>query len=1196
MKKKCAKAIAFDKQLLRKLFIMSKICFILLTCAVLSIHAENSYAQLVRLNLDLRNVPLYEVINAIKSQTEFEFAYDSELETLVLKNVSIRAKDESISNVLASILKETDINYKVIDKIVLLSKGTVISTTGPDKPNSLQQQSVSGTVYDITSGEPLPGVNIVVEGSTIGTVSDNYGKYTLNLPSKDAVLIFSFVGYNTERFQLAGQNSLDIKLVPDIRKLDDVIVVGYATQKKANVIGSVATISSRTIESRPVTTLSSALAGLASGVYVHNTSGQPGADGATILVRGTGTLNSTSPLVVVDGIVGSMTGISPNDVESISVLKDAASAAIYGSLASNGVILITTKSGNKGKISVTYSGSTSITEPSNLPEFVSDYQRHMQLVNEGYLNIGQSPVYTDATMALWQNAKDHPNDLTANGIPNYIAYPNTNWSKVVFQNKLLQDHNIALKGGNQTSKYLLSAGYMNNPGIMPNTGAEAYKFRVNLQSDVTKFLTIGTQTFGSTQKTSVTDLNTVFSYLTQTVPGVYPKYNEKYGFPSAAEESSTANNPLASLYALGGNNNVTLFNTTLFANLSIFKGLRMEAKVHYDYSYTENTNYPVPQERWNFAKDIIGNAAASPSQLSTQNSLYKSYNVIIDNVLRYNTTIGQNHDIGILAGYNQQYFNLYNFLAKKTGLLDASLTTLNSATTLTSINGDRYDYALRSFFGRLNYGFKQRYLLEAVLRYDGSSRFSKDTRWGFFPAFSSGWQIYKEPFMHQINKFVDNLKLRASWGQTGNNASGNYDYQASYNTTQYSFNGTAVSGLIQKKSANPNLKWETTTTTDLGLSGTMLKGAINFEFDVYKGYTEGILFVPTVPITVGTATAATQNIAQVTKKGMEITLGYNGVINNFKFNISGNVAYNINKVKKYKGTLQEGYITDINGNQVYTSNLGSVSTGTTQRVVEGLPINEYYLYPVYNGDGTYTNTDGTVNKNGGPKDGMIRTQQDMNWLQMMVDAGYIFQPSGGIGQSKIWYGDLIYADTNNDGIFGNSYDQTFTGKNSSPSWNYGSNLNLSFKGFDLSMIWAGSAGMSYYWNAIYLNQSVVALGKAVPTLVANNHYFYNEANPSDPANNINARYPRLKTTDPQNTRASNFYLYNAAYLKLKSLQFGYTIPERLTKKVAVSNARIYIGGENLLTITNYPGIDPEIGANLAYPTMRQYTLGLNITF
>jgi len=1149
-----------------------------------------------QISLEVKQQPLKEVLKLIESKSEYRFFYKESLKGLeLLCNVNVN--NASIDKVLSWILSQTDINYrKDKDNLIVLFQKSKPQEIIEETQEKKISRKVTGFVKD-EEGLPLPGVSITIKGDKQGGVmTDTDGVFTLQGVDNNSILQFSFIGMKKQEIAVRRQTTIDVVLQNDAIALSEVVAVGYATQKRVNVIGSIATISSKSLDSRPVTNLSSALAGLATGVYVRNTSGKPGADGANILIRGTGTLNKTAPLVIIDGIVGSTTGVNPNDVESISVLKDAATAAIYGSLASNGVILITTKRGSQGKTSVTYSSNISITKPNNLPGFVSDYVTHMQLVNEGYSNIGQTPVYTDATMALWRNANADPNGLTAEGMPNYVAYPNTNWAEEVFSNKLLQNHNLSLRGGNQDTQYLLSAGYMDNPGTMPNTGAERYQLRINLQSKVASFLTVGTQTFGSVQNSSVIDMNTVFQYLKATVPGVYPKYEDKYGFPSAKEESVTANNPLSSLYSLGGDNTFSIVNTTVFANFDIAKGLRMEAKAHYDNAFTENNIHNVPRERWNFATNTIGNAAASPSQLYTQYSLYKSYNIILDNVLKYNRTVAKRHDIGGLAGYNQQYFKLYNFLARKTGLLDSSLTTLNTANTMTTISGDAYDYALRSFFGRLNYAYNQRYLFEAVFRYDGSSRFSKTSRWGFFSAFSGGWRISEEPFMQGLNKYIDNLKLRASWGKTGNNASGNYDYQATYNITQYSFNGTPVSGLIQKKSANPNLKWETTTTTNLGLSGTLFNGVLNFEFDAYRGFTEGILFIPTIPITAGTATAATQNIAQVSKKGIEFTLGYIGHFNDFRYSISGNIAYNTNKVKRYKGQLQEGYITDTSGNQVYTSNLGSVSTGTTQRILEGHSINEYYLYPIYKGNGSYTNNDGSVNVNGGPKDGMIRTEQDMKWLQMMQNAGYIFQPSGDISKSKIWYGDLIYADTNGDGIYGNTYDQKFTGKKATPSINYGFNMNFSYKGFDLSMIWAGSAGMSYYWNELYMNQSIVGLGKAVPTLVANDHYYYNEANASDPANNINARYPRLKTTDPQNTRTSDFYLYNASYLKLKSLQLGYTIPERLTKKALMSNVRIFIGGENLLTITDYPGIDPEVGASISYPTMRQYTLGLNITF
>jgi hypothetical protein len=373
---------------------------------------------------------------------------------------------------------------------------------------------------------------------------------------------------------------------------------------------------------------------------------------------------------------------------------------------------------------------------------------------------------------------------------------------------------------------------------------------------------------------------------------------------------------------------------------------------------------------------------------------------------------------------------------------------------------------------------------------------------------------------------------------------------------------------------------------------------MNFEIDLYRKYTDGILFTPTIPITTGTAQAATQNIAEVANKGLEVTLGHSGKRGAFAYNVSGNFAYNFNRVTKYKGGLQQGYTTDASGNKVYVSNLGNISSGGNQRILEGSMFNELYLHQVYKGNGSYFNTDGTVNIGGGPKDGMIRTPDDMAWLNAMVTAGKIFQPTGGVGKTRIWYGDLIYADNNEDGIYGNTYDQYLTNKSQIPKYSFGLNFNVSYKNIDLSMLWSGSAGMWYYWNASGYSNSVVSIGNGVSKLIADDHYYYNDANPSDPANNITGKYPRLKNTnDPQNSVvASDFFLYNASYVKLKNLQLGYSLPEKIAKKLAMQRARFYVSGENLFTITKYPGLDPEIGPGMGYPTMRQYALGLNITF
>lgn len=1059
-----------------------------------------------------------------------------------------------------------------------------------------QSIKLTGSVKD-TQGLPLPGVSVKVKGTTAAVVTTGDGKFAIGVPSKESVLVFSFIGYEAKEVTVGSSTTFDVTLQEQNNTLNDVVVVGYGVQKKVNLIGSVATVNAKDIENRPVTNLSSSLGGLSSGVFVKQGSGKPGSDGATIRIRGTGTLNSNNALIIVDGIVGSMDAVNPNDVETVSILKDAAAASIYGSLAANGVILITTKKGSKGKTTVTYSGLTSVAEPANMPTFVTDYVRHMQLVNEGYKNLGQTPIYTDATIAQWQTANANPNGLTAQGIPNYIAYPNTDWAKAIFENNLLQQHNVSLNGGSETTQYLLSAFYLNNPGTMANTGSDKYNLRINLQSKVAKFLTVGTQTFASLQTYGLASTDNAFNFLRQTTPGVYPVYNGKYGFPAAAEESSTANNIVQYLYGTGGSDNETRINTTVFAKFDILKGLNFETRFNYQTRQEEFNTHSVTFEKWNFATNTLKQAATTPDQLSTSYGFNKNYSYTIDNILNYTTTIAKVHDISVLAGYNQYYYNYYNFGASKKGLIDETITTLGSATTLTSASGDEYDYALRSYFGRLNYTFKNRYLVEGVFRYDGSSRFSADNRWGFFPAVSAGWRISEEPFMQGLNNYIGNLKLRASWGKTGNNASGNYDYQAVYGTTNYSFNGIQSSGLVSTKFANNNLKWETTTTTNIGLDGNLLKGALTFELDWYKKYTDGILFTPTIPLTTGTATAATQNIAEVSNKGIEVTLGYMGKVGDFKYGVSGNFAYNYNRVTKYKGIFQAGYTTDALGNKVYTSNLGNVSSGGTNRILEGHEINEYYMQTVYKGNGNYF-IDGKVNAGGGPKDGMIRTPDDMAWLNAMIAAGYSFQPAGGVSKTKIYYGDLIYADNNGDGLYGNSFDAKFLNKSSTPRYVYGLNLNMSYKNIDLSMLWSGSAGMWYYWNATGYNNSIVSLGNGVSTMIANDHYYYNDANPNDPANNITARYPRLKnTTDAQNAAvASDFYLYNASYLKLKNLQIGYTLPEKISKKAAMSRVRIYASGENLFTITNYPGLDPEIGAGLGYPTLRQYSLGLNITF
>ncbi|MGX5817356.1 SusC/RagA family TonB-linked outer membrane protein [Chitinophaga lutea] len=1061
-----------------------------------------------------------------------------------------------------------------------------------------QNRTVNGQVRD-ESGAPIPAATIRIKGKTTGTVADGEGRFQLTAPT-GVILQVSSYGYESQEITPGTESSLKVMLKTKSELLTDVVVVGYGSQKKAHVTGSVASISGKQLQDRPVTNVSSALAGLASGVMVRQNNGKPGDNNTTVQIRGIGTMSSTTTLVLVDGIIGSMDAVNPADIESISVLKDA-SASIYGTLAANGVILITTKKGAGGKPALNYSGTMSVNAPMNLPSFVSDYARHMRLINEGFTNVNQAAPFSQTTINAWDSASRIPNQLNPIGVPNSIAYPNTSWSDVLFENLIMQNHNLSVSGGSDNTKYLFSGGILNNPGTIQNTGNKRYQLRANLETKINKFLTVGTQTFGNFQTYEMGNTNSAFNFLRQTTPGLVPYYNGKYGYAQAPDENQQANGILAFLNNTAGSDESTSLFSTVYATVNIIKGLTFETRFNYQTGITETKSHTNPDAsvRWDFGKNEQRTFLPNPADLTTTYYYARSYRTTVDNLLRYTTKIGRDHDLSAFVGYNQNYYNFYDVNAIKQGLIDYNITTPGSALLPTATTGTEYDNSLRSWFGRVNYAFQGKYLLETNLRYDGSSRFGPDARWGFFPSVLAGWRISDEQFMANTRGWLDNLKLRASWGKMGNIASGNYDWQATYASRPYSFNNLQAAGLAVGKYANSMLQWETTQTTNIGLEGSMFRDKLIFEVDVYRRQTDGILTQAPIPLTAGNATAPTENTAQAVVRGIDLTLGTRGKIGEVGYLVSGNIAYNKNEITRYKGKLVEGYVKDASGNLVYQSNFGAINTAPNSPAyrVEGHMIDEYYLYKVYSGSGSYKNSDGTVNINGGPKDGMIRTPEDLDWAKSMLAAGYKLRPANNVSKTGIYYGDLVYADLNGDGDYGNSYDRYFTGSSSLPKIVFGLNAQVTWRNFDLSMLWAGGAGHKFYWNADGYNASYVIHGNAVPTLVADNHYYYNEANPTDPNNNINGKYTRLKANDPQNRAvASDYWLYDASWAKLKNLQVGWNIPAKWATAVFMQRARVYVSGENLLLITKFPGLDPEIGSGVGYPTMKQYAFGVNLTF
>lgn len=1122
-------------------------------------------------------------------------------------------------------MRKDKLNFRSFSKRALVSTSLVMLLANSAWAVSLEQPNMSNGSAEITqqqkkvitgvvtdnNGETIIGANVSVKGTKTGIVTDLNGAFSLSIPSNCTITV-SYIGYLPQDIKITNQTSLTIKLAENNNTLDEVVVVGYGTQKKVNLTGSVASVDfTKQAQSRPVTNVSTALAGLSSGVQVMQGSGQPGSDGATIRIRGVGTMNSANPLVIIDGMEGILDSVNPQDIDNISVLKDAASCAIYGSRAANGVILVTTKRGTKDNISVSYSGRLSYAQPTNLVNTVSNYADYMEWINESATNIGQKSNFNQSTIDLWREKANDPNGLNDKGVPNYVAFPNTNWQDAIFQHGLINDHNISVSGGSDKVRFLSSLGYLDNPGLVENTGINRYSIRTNLEANVTKWLTLGNRTYASEENKDPGSFDNANNYLRQTTPGLYPRWNGNYGWPEAPEESATANNIFAFLNGSDGVNKKTRINTTFFSKVNFTKGLSWDVNLNYMRRWDEGRSWTNASDKVRFSDGAIMSTATQPSQMSTSFSNFSNRSYTFENLLHYNTTIAKSHDIGALLGYQEYYYYEYSTSGTKKGLIDQSINLPGQATEMISINGLATDLATRSYFGRINYAYKSRYLFEANVRKDGCSRYHTDHRWGVFPSLSGAWRISEEDFMKNTRSWLDNLKISGSWGKLGNTGGdnvGNYEYQSTYSLSNYALGNLQAPGLAIPAIANPLLSWESTRVKNLALDAILFRSRLSVTLEVYDKMTSDILYRPNIYLTMGDKTPPRLNIAELKNRGIELTLGWTDKIGKVGYSVSGNFAYNNNKVTKFKGEYRCGWkidpttgqqALDKNGKPIWESNIGDVSTGASARITEGKMMNEHYLKSPYKGDASYFNTDGSVNINGGPRDGMIRTEQDMAWAKAMIAAGKTFMPNKEIGKNKIWYGDYLYADANGDGIYGGSDDNEFQKTSSQPKYNFGMQFSANWNGFDISMNWAGQAGFKLYWGATTgYNSTGTRVGLGLGTEVANNHYFYNPENPSDPRTNINAKYPRLTLGESgsQNTESSTLFLYKGDYIKLKNLTIGYTLPKKIAAKILTKSVRFYLSGENLLNINSFPGQDPELGAAPEYTSLRTFAFGTNITF
>lgn len=1007
----------------------------------------------------------------------------------------------------------------------------VASAVGSSLVVQQNRRTITGIIVD-ENGETVIGANILVKGTTNGTITDIDGKFSLNGVAEGATLVVSYVGYEDQLIKVGSQTSFNIKLKVNTELIDEVVVVGYASQKKVNLSGSVSSVKMDDIaEKRPITNLSSGLAGMAAGVSVTSASNKPGDDNGTILVRGQGTLNNSAPLVIIDGVESNINTVAPQDVESMTVLKDAASASIYGSRAANGVILITTKKGKSGKINVDYTGYASLESIGRTLDPVSNYADYMELFNEAYNNAGQPSRFTDATIKAWRDD---------NG-KNPLAYPNTNWVDEVFHTAVATNHNLSVSGGSEKINFYTSFGYNNNPGVIDNSGYERYSFRSNVEAKITKWWTAGVKVGGYFANIDIGQdrIDDVFVYGVASTPGMVLYHDGHFGAMQNPEDDAQANNPLEFLYRETGQkkerNVRTQFNTTI----TPLKGLSVAGS--YSYELTDKDNWEKPQynDRWNFATNTMVQKDGRKSYIYNYNR--KIERMFMDAVVRYDAKFFNNRfDLNAMVGASQEMRRDRSFSAQKDNLLDSSMDVINGATGDATVSGGHDEWSMRSFFGRINLGWDNKYLLELNLRADASSRFSKDNRWGYFPSMSAAWRIDQEAFMENTRGWLDALKLRFSYGKLGNNdlKGNNYAAVPVYGQSNYVLNGNKAVGLGITSISNTGLTWESTAITNVGVDFGVLNNRLNGTVEYFHKKTSDILIDLPAPLVHGTAGIPIQNAAEVVNKGFELTLNWADRVNDFHYNVGANMSFVDNKVTKFKGE--------------------EASYNGTTMILEGYGINTQYVLIA---------------------DRIVQTQEDLDYVQSLVDKNKDYFSK----YKRPELGDVLYKDMDGNGILDDP-DRVARGHGDTPRLMFNFNLGFEYKGFDFSTVMSGTGNYKVQYQ--HMRSSGLTYGNQISKEVADNRWHEGVTN---------AKYPRLMCGDGRNTRASTIWETNKAYFKIRNIQLGYTLPRQWVEAASLSRVRLFCSLENFFTFTNYAGMDPET-TKFTYPTMRQASFGVNVSF
>jgi TonB-linked SusC/RagA family outer membrane protein len=1100
-------------------------------------YVVDTYAQVTRLTINENDIELGRLLNKIEQQTDFYFFYNNnQIDKQTKVNVSVQ--DKTIYDVLDIALKDTGITYQVNNKAIILNLQPA--------PSQLQQtkKQITGTVLDIQD-VPIVGATVVEKGTTNVAITDQNGKFSLSV-ADNATLAITHIGYVEQEIPVEDRSDVTVVLADDLQTLDEVVVVGYGTQKKVNLTGAVSSVKVDALSDRPVTNATNMLAGLAAGLTVTNSGGNtPGFESQTIRIRGTGTLNNSDPLVVIDGMTGSsISDINPQDIETISILKDAASSAIYGSRAANGVILITTRRGAESAPRVTYSGNVSFETVAKRLNLVTDYADFMEIQNAGLAANGQALRFSQGSIDAWRN----------DGGKNPTVYPNTDWQDHIYRDpSVVQNHNLSVTGGSKIARYNISMGYINNPGMIYHSDYERYQLRANVDVNIKPWLTVGTNIYGyvdtndpSSQVAGAGGDVIWGSGAFNSVPGM-TLYDPETGFyggiQNPEEENVTNFNPYRRMWFYKSEFPIRTNRTVakVYASIKPVEGLSIDGSFSYNYWYRNIEQHLTDRDLYRFTLD--GPVLLREGVVRTYIRKYNYINTFrtSDVTARYEKKFGK-LEASIMVGASQEYNRYETDAYGRYDLVDDSLTALNAGTTDRPTSGNYNEWAMRSYFGRMNLVWDDKYMLELNFRSDGSSKFAPDQRWGQFPSISAGWRITQEKFMQNVS-WLDMLKLRASYGSLGNNATSTYYmYQSLYSATNYVMNNTVTAGLSQTVLSNANLTWESTYMTNIGIDYGFLRNRLTGSLEWFHRDTKGILISLPVTLEHGTTTVPNQNAGEVSNKGVDFDINWTDNIGEVTYSVGFNMGYVRNKVTKFQGD-----VSSISG--VY-------------KIQEGKPINQLYVITV---------------------DRIVRDQSDLDYVQSLVDKN----PAYFTTYQRPELGDFLYADANGDGQL-NPDDRVEIGSGNSPAFTYGANLGLSWRNLDFSMLLQGVGHYDVYYN----NQAfrfVTVMGQSLNKDITDNAW--------TPENPYDSKYPRLRNNaNSKNNQASDAFVLNAAYLRVKNIQLGYTLPKHISQKFFVEALKIYASADNLLTFTKFPGLDPEVAAGVAYPAVRQVSLGINVTF